>query len=70
MSKIRTLAIVKEVQKGGIFRCSLDDNPDHELIAHLCGKMRRKRIILCVGDLVSVELSEYDLTRGRIMWRH
>ena len=67
---IRLIAYVKEVQKGGLFRCYLDDNHDHEFIAHLCGKMRKVRIILCVGDMVDVELSPYDLTRGRIMWRH
>ena len=70
MDKIRILAIIKEVQKGGVFRCYLDDNKTHELIAHPCGKMRKSQIILCVGDIVTVELSKYDLTRGRIIRRH
>ena len=68
--RIRELAIVMEVQKGGVFRCRLEDNEAHEFTAHLCGKMRLMRIIICVGDLVDVELSKYDLTRGRIVWRH
>ena len=67
--KIRALAIVLEVQKGGFFRCQLEDNPTHEVIAYLCGQMRKGRIIVCVGDLVTVDLSPYDLTRGRIVWR-
>ena len=42
----------------------------HQVLAHLCGKMRLGRIVLCAGDEVDVELSEYDLHRGRIVWRH
>ena len=68
--KIRFPALIVEVQKGGVYRCHLQDNEDHVLLAYLCGKMRTRHISLCAGDLVTVELSPYDLTRGRIVWRH
>ena len=67
---VKSRAVVKEVQKGGVYRCYLQDNEAHILIAHLCGNMRKRRIMLCKGDEVSVELSPYDLHRGRITWRH
>lgn len=38
--------------------------------AHLCGKMRMKNIRVLVGDKVKVEMSSYDLTKGRIIYRH
>ena len=38
--------------------------------AHLCGKMRMKNIRVLVGDKVTVEMSSYDLTKGRITYRH
>ena len=69
MSQIRTLAIVTGIEKGGMYRCRLEDNPTEEVLAHLCGKMRIGRIVLCVGDTVTLELSPYDLHRGRVVWR-
>ena len=62
-------AIVEQVLKGGTFRCHLQDNETHEINAYLCGNMRRNRIVLCAGDEVTVELSPYDLRRGRVIWR-
>ena len=70
MTKILSRAIVKEHQKGGVFRCQLQDDTKHCLLARVSGQMQRKSISLCVGDEVTVELSPYDLTRGRITWRH
>lgn len=70
MSKIRTLAYVTGIEKGGIYRCRLEDNEGHGVLAHLCGRMRIGRIVLCVGDAVTLELSPYDLHRDRIVWRH
>lgn len=67
--RIHQRAIVEQVLKGGTFRCRLQDNADHEINAHLCGNMRRHRIVICVGDEVTVELSPYDLRRGRVTWR-
>ena len=40
------------------------------VLAHLCGKMKMKNIRVCVGDTVSLELSPYDLTKARIIYRH
>lgn len=70
MEKIQCRATVNEIRKGGLFQCYLEQNEAHFVIAHLCGKMRQMRIVLCVGDDVTLELSPYDLRRGRIIWRH
>ena len=50
------------------FRVRLDNG--HEILAYLSGKMRRYYIRILLGDRVRVELSPYDLTRGRIVYRH
>jgi translation initiation factor IF-1 len=49
------------------FRVRLDN--DHEILAHLAGKLRRYHIRLLPGDRVKVEISPYDLTQGRITYR-
>jgi translation initiation factor IF-1 len=41
----------------------------HKVLAHLAGKMRQRYVRVVLGDIVRVELSPYDLTRGRITWR-
>jgi translation initiation factor IF-1 len=51
-----------------LFRIQLDMD-DHQVLAHLAGKMRRNRIRVLPGDRVRVEVSPYDLTRGRIVYR-
>ena len=50
------------------FRVRLDNG--HEIIAHISGKMRKNFIRILSGDKVAVELSPYDLTRGRIVYRY
>ena len=45
-------------------------NEDHAVLAHLSGKMRKNYIKVLAGDRVTVELSPYDLTKGRITYRH
>jgi len=50
------------------FRVRLDNG--HEILAYLSGKMRKYYIRILLGDRVRVELSPYDLTRGRIVYRH
>ncbi|MBS0621461.1 MAG: translation initiation factor IF-1 [Verrucomicrobia bacterium] len=50
------------------FRVKLENGL--EVLAHLCGKMRMRNIRVSVGDRVSVEMSPYDLTKGRIVYRH
>ena len=71
MSKEEALAldgIVSDVLPSAMFRLSLDNG--HSVIATLAGKMRRFRIRVLNGDRVTVEVSPYDLTRGRITFRH
>ena len=59
---------VTEVLPDGNYRVTLDNN--HELLAYMSGKMRKFRIRTGVGDRVVVEVSPYDLSRGRINFRH
>ncbi len=58
----------EEALKGGHFRIALDNG--HEVLGHLSGKMRKNRIRILPGDRVQVELSSYDLGRGRITYRY
>ena len=58
---------IDEVLPGAKFRVILEN--DHEVIAHLSGKMRVHSIRLSIGDEVKVELSPYDLTKGRVTFR-
>jgi translation initiation factor IF-1 len=58
---------VEEILPDGRFRVHLDN--DHRLIAYTAGKMRRYRIRTVVGDRVQVELTPYDLDKGRIIFR-
>jgi len=50
------------------FRVTLDNG--HQLIAHSGGKMRKHRIRIVAGDKIALELSPYDLSKGRITFRH
>jgi translation initiation factor IF-1 len=59
---------VTEVLPDGNFRVRLDN--DHEVLAYSSGKMRKFRIRTITGDRVVVEMSPYDLQRGRISFRH
>jgi translation initiation factor IF-1 len=59
---------VTEALPNLLFRVTLEN--DHELLAHLAGKMRRFRIRVNPGDKVRVEVSPYDLNRGRIVYRY
>jgi translation initiation factor IF-1 len=59
---------VDEVLPDSRFRVTLDNG--HELVAYTGGKMRKNHIRIIAGDSVSLELSPYDLTKGRIMFRH
>ncbi|MBX3605948.1 MAG: translation initiation factor IF-1 [Piscinibacter sp.] len=60
--------IVNEVLPDSRYRVTLDNG--HELIAYAGGRMRKNRIRVLAGDNVSLELSPYDLTKGRITFRH
>ncbi len=59
---------IDELLPGATFRVKLENG--HEVIAHLAGKMRMNRIRLGVGDEVKVEMTPYDLTKGRITYRY
>ena len=65
--KIELFGTVTEALKGTKFRISLENG--HDIIGYLSGKMRRYYIRLLLGDQVKVELSPYDLDRGRIVFR-
>lgn len=58
---------VDELLPGATFRVTLENG--HEVIAHLSGKMRKFRIRIGVGDEVKIEMTPYDLTKGRITYR-
>jgi translation initiation factor IF-1 len=66
--KIEMMGTVMEALKGTRFRVRLDNG--HEILAYLCGKMRKYYIRILLGDRVKVELSPYDLTQGRIVYRY
>ncbi|NMC57205.1 MAG: translation initiation factor IF-1 [Eubacteriaceae bacterium] len=58
---------VTEAMPNTIFKVRLENN--HEITAHISGKLRMNYIRILPGDKVIVELSPYDLTKGRITWR-
>ena len=58
---------VLELLPNATFRVKLDN--DHIVIAHTAGKMRKNRIRVLAGDKVTVEMTPYDLTKGRITYR-
>ena len=60
--------VVQEVMPDSRFLVSLENG--HSLIAYTAGKMRKHHIRIIAGDRVSLELSPYDLTKGRITFRH
>ncbi len=58
---------VEEALPGAMFRVRLDNG--HKMLAYVSGKMRTRRIRVLPGDRVQVEISGYDLTKGRIIYR-
>lgn len=64
---IRVSAVVKEALPNAVFRVELENG--HTIIAHVSGKMRMNFIRILPGDVVTIELSPYDLTKGRIVYR-
>ena len=59
--------VVSEILPNAMFRVKLEN--DHEILAHTAGKMRKNRIRVLQGDKVVVEMTPYDLTKGRIIFR-
>jgi len=66
--KIRVDGVITEALPGTQFKVDLDNG--HEIIAYLAGKMRKYYIRVLLGDRVTIEMSPYDMTRGRIVYRH
>ncbi|MEC9077630.1 MAG: translation initiation factor IF-1 [Rhodospirillaceae bacterium] len=60
--------IVKERLPNAMFKVELENG--HEVLAHTAGKMRKFRIRVLEGDKVDVEMTPYDLTKARIIFRH
>ena len=64
---IEVSGVVQESLPNAMFRVKLDNG--HKIIAHISGKMRMHYIKILPGDKVTIELSPYDLSRGRITYR-
>ena len=62
--------IVLEVLPNAIFKVRLPEMQDHIIIAHASGKIRKNKIRILKGDEVDVEMTPYDLTKGRITHRY
>lgn len=65
---IKVEGVIKEVLPNTQFRVELESG--HEILGHLSGKMRQNFIRIVVGDKVSLEMSPYDLTKGRVTYRY
>ena len=59
---------VTELLPNAMFRVKLENN--HEVLAHTAGRLRKNRIRVLAGDRVKVEVTPYDLTKGRIIFRY
>jgi translation initiation factor IF-1 len=66
---IEVTGTILEKFPSGLFSVQLENNPN-VVLAHLAGRLRRNRIRVLAGDRVTLELSPYDLTKGRITFRH
>ena len=64
---IEVEGVVATVLAGTMFRVQLDNK--HMVLATICGKMRKRWVRLTAGDRVRMEMSPYDLTKARIVWR-
>lgn len=60
--------LVDEVLPDTRFRVTLDNG--HSIVAYMSGKMRKHRIRILAGDKVSIEMTPYDLSKGRVTFRH
>lgn len=67
-SAIEQDGIIREALSNAMFRVELENG--HEIIAHISGKMRMNYIKILPGDKVKLEMSPYDLTKGRITYRY
>jgi len=65
---IEVMGTVVKVLPATMYRVKLENG--HEILAHISGKMRKFFIKITTGDRVTIEMSPYDLTKGRIIYRH
>jgi translation initiation factor IF-1 len=65
---IEVIGTVVKVLPATMYRVKLENG--HELLAHVSGRMRKHFIKITIGDKVTLEISPYDLTKGRITYRH
>ena len=65
---IETIGTVVKVLPATMYRVRLDNG--HEVLAHISGRMRKHFIRITAGDKVTIEISPYDLDKGRITYRH
>lgn len=65
---LRMNGVVDELLPSAMFRVTLENN--HQIIATIAGRLRQNNIRILAGDSVEVEMSPYDLTRGRIVYRN
>jgi len=65
---IKVDGVVLETLPNAMFRVELEN--EHKVLAHISGKMRQHSIKILPGDRVTLELSAYDLTKGRIIYRY
>lgn len=59
--------VVDELMPNAMFKVTLENG--HTIVAHTAGKMRKNRIRVLAGDKVTVEMTPYDLTKGRVVYR-
>jgi translation initiation factor IF-1 len=67
-SAIEVMAVVVETLPNALFKVELENK--HQALAHVSGRMRKNFIRILPGDRVAIELSPYDLNRGRIVYRY
>ena len=66
---IPAMGVIIDKQPNAFFKVQVDGT-EHVVLAQISGKMRKNRIRILVGDRVSVEMSPYDMSRGRITYRY
>jgi translation initiation factor IF-1 len=66
-SHIEVEGVISAVLAGTMFRVRLENQ--HEVLATICGKMRKRWVRIAMGDRVKMEMSPYDLNKARITWR-
>ena len=66
---IEVAGLIIDKQRDASFKVQVN-NSDHIVMAQISGRMRRNRIRILIGDSVDIEMSPYDLSKGRIIYRH